>query len=123
PATLDSLHSFLQVDIKGAVASEADVMSAIERLYAGHQESIEDVVKQIETDKGLSQFSSRNENTIDLEAIEEMAEAAPVRKLLNMVLLLAIKDKASDVHFEPFEEEYKMRYRVDGVLYELVPPP
>jgi type IV pilus assembly protein PilB len=52
-----------------------------------------------------------------------MAEAAPVRKLLNMVLLLAIKDKASDIHFEPFEDEYKMRYRVDGVLYELVPPP
>src|SRR4051812_6426355 len=123
PATLDSLHSFLQVDIKGVIASESDVMSAIERIYAGHTESIEDVVKQIETDKGLSQFSSRSESTIDLEAIEEMAEAAPVRKLLNMVLLLAIKDKASDVHFEPFEEEYKMRYRVDGVLYELVPPP
>ena len=66
---------------------------------------------------------SSNESTIDLEAIEEMAEAAPVRKLLNMVLLLAIKDKASDIHFEPFEEEYKMRYRVDGILYELVPPP
>src|SRR3569623_3397049 len=98
-------------------------MAAIERLYAGHQESIEDVVKQIESDKGLSQNSHRHENTIDLEAIEEMAEAAPVRKLLNMVLLLAIKDKASDIHFEPFEDEYKMRYRVDGVLYELVPPP
>ena len=66
-------------------------------------------------------MAGRNENTIDLEAIEEMAEAAPVRKLLNMVLLLAIKDKASDIHFEPFEEEYKMRYRVDGILYELVP--
>src|SRR5262249_22414056 len=94
-----------------------------ERLYAGHQESIQDVVKQIEQDKGLAAFQNRNENTIDLEAIEEMAEAAPVRKLLNMVLLLAIRDKASDIHFEPFEEEYKMRYRVDGVLYELVPPP
>ena len=52
-----------------------------------------------------------------------MADAAPVRKLLNMVLLLAIKDKASDIHFEPFEDEYKMRYRCDGVLYEMVPPP
>ena len=81
------------------------------------------MVKQIEEDKGLAQLAGRNENTIDLEAIEEMAEAAPVRKLLNMVLLLAIKDKASDIHFEPFEEEYKMRYRVDGILYELVPPP
>jgi type IV pilus assembly protein PilB len=123
PATLDSLRSFLQVEVKGVIAAESEVMAAIERLYAGHQESIEDVVKEIESDKGLSQFRSRNENTIDLEAIEEMAEAAPVRKLLNMVLLLSIKDKASDIHFEPFEDEYKMRYRVDGVLYELVPPP
>ena len=123
PSTLDSLRLFLGVDVKGAIATEADVMAAIERLYAGHHESIQDVVKQIEQDKGLAQLAGRNENTIDLEAIEEMAEAAPVRKLLNMVLLLAIKDKASDIHFEPFEEEYKMRYRVDGVLYELVPPP
>jgi type IV pilus assembly protein PilB len=123
PSTLDSLRLFLGVDVKGAVATEADVMSAIERLYAGHHETIQDVVKQIEQDKGLAQLASRNQNTIDLEAIEEMAEAAPVRKLLNMVLLLAIKDKASDIHFEPFEEEYKMRYRVDGILYELVPPP
>jgi type IV pilus assembly protein PilB len=123
PSTLDSLRLFLGVDVKGAVASEADVTSAIERLYAGHHETIQDVVKQIEQDKGLAQFAARNQNTIDLEAIEEMAEAAPVRKLLNMVLLLAIKDKASDIHFEPFEEEYKMRYRVDGILYELVPPP
>ena len=123
PSTLDSLKMFLSTEVKGAISTEADVMSAIERLYAGHHESIQDVVKQIEQDKGLSSMAGRNENTIDLEAIEEMAEAAPVRKLLNMVLLLAIKDKASDIHFEPFEEEYKMRYRVDGVLYELVPPP
>ena len=123
PSTLDSLRMFLSTEVKGAISTEADVMAAIERLYAGHHESIQDVVKQIEQDKGLQKLAGRNENTIDLEAIEEMAEAAPVRKLLNMVLLLAIKDKASDVHFEPFEEEYKMRYRVDGVLYELVPPP
>ncbi|MGZ3392708.1 MAG: GspE/PulE family protein [Isosphaeraceae bacterium] len=123
PSTIDSLRLFLGVDVKGAVASEADVMAAIERLYARHHESIQDVVNQIEQDKGLAKLANRNPNTIDLEAIEEMSEAAPVRKLLNMVLLLAIKDKASDIHFEPFEEEYKMRYRVDGILYELVPPP
>jgi type IV pilus assembly protein PilB len=123
PSTLDSLKMFLSTEVKGAISSESDVMAAIERLYAGHHESIQDVVKQIELDKGLSKMAGRNANTIDLEAIEEMAEAAPVRKLLNMVLLLAIKDKASDIHFEPFEEEYKMRYRVDGILYELVPPP
>jgi len=123
PATLDSLKSFLGVEVKGAIASEKEVLAKIEQIFAGKAESIQDVVNQIASDKGLNQFSNRSENTIDLEAIEEMAEAAPVRKLLNMVLLLAIKDKASDVHFEPFEDEYKMRYRVDGVLYELVPPP
>ena len=47
----------------------------------------------------------------------------PVRKLINLVLLQAIKDKASDIHFEPFEDEFKMRYRIDGVLYEMMPPP
>src|SRR3954449_924654 len=52
-----------------------------------------------------------------------MANTAPVRKLINMVLLMAIRDHSSDVHFEPFEDEYKMRYRCDGVLYEMVPPP
>ena len=123
PSTLADLGLFLGVPVKGAISTEADVTAAIERIYAGHHESISDVVKQIESDKGLQKMAGRNENTIDLEAIEEMAEAAPVRKLLNMVLLLAIKDKASDIHFEPFEEEYKMRYRVDGILYELVPPP
>src|SRR5437660_7168919 len=53
----------------------------------------------------------------------EIQDAAPVRKLLNMVMLLAIKDRASDIHFEPFEDEYKIRMRADGVLYEMVPPP
>jgi type IV pilus assembly protein PilB len=123
PSTLDSLRSFLSVDVKGVIAAESDVLAKIEEIYAGKKDSIQDIVNSIESDKGLNQFRGRNDSTIDLEAIEEMAEAAPVRKLLNMVLLLSIKDKASDIHFEPFEEEYKMRYRVDGVLYELVPPP
>jgi len=123
PQALDSVRSFLGVEVKGVVASETDVKNAIERLYVGQQESIGDVIKQIETDKGLAQFQNRNENTIDLEAIEEMADAAPVRKLVNLVLLTAIRDKASDIHFEPFEGEYKMRLRVDGVLFELTPPP
>ncbi len=50
------------------------------------------------------------EQSIDLDNLDEMADAAPVRKLINMVLLLAIKDQASDIHFEPFEDEFKMRY-------------
>jgi len=61
--------------------------------------------------------------SIDLDELKELSESNPIKKLLNLVLLQAIRDKASDVHFEPFENEYKMRYRIDGVLYEMVPPP
>jgi len=52
-----------------------------------------------------------------------MADSEPVRKLLNMVLLMAIRDHASDLHFEPFEDEFRIRIKADGVLYEMVPPP
>ena len=61
--------------------------------------------------------------TVDLTSVEALADSAPVRKLLNMVLLLAIKDHASDLHFEPFEDEFRIRIKADGVLYEMVPPP
>ncbi|MHC5035638.1 MAG: GspE/PulE family protein [Planctomycetota bacterium] len=67
--------------------------------------------------------SIEQSQSIDISSIEEMANAAPVRRLLNLILLQAIQDRASDIHFEPFEDEYKVRYRVDGVLYEMVPPP
>src|SRR5206468_9372844 len=77
---------------------------------------------QLESDPELGRGHGK-ETSIDLEQLEELADAAPVRKLINMVMLLAIKDKASDIHFEPFEDEYKMRYRCDGILYEMVPPP
>src|SRR5205823_5418214 len=80
-----------------------------------------DIISQLEADPELG--GRRNETSIDLESIMEIQDAAPVRKLINMVFLLAIKDRASDIHFEPFEDEYKMRYRCDGVLYEMVPPP
>ena len=63
------------------------------------------------------------DGAIDLTGAEALADSAPVRKLLNMVLLLAIKDHASDVHFEPFEDEFRIRIKADGVLYEMVPPP
>ncbi len=60
---------------------------------------------------------------VDLEDAEAMAQSAPVIKLLNYILFQAIRDQASDVHLEPFEEDFKIRYRVDGALYELEAPP
>ncbi len=121
---LDDLRNMLNFEVKGAVSNEQDIKAAIERFYSDKQMSIEDVVAELEKDEELQKAAAgTSESSVDLESIEELADAAPVRKLLNMVLLLAIKDKASDIHFEPFEDEFKMRYRVDGVLYEMVPPP
>ena len=123
-AALDDLRRFLSVeDVLGVVADEKAVNDAIERFYSGEGESIEDIVKSIEEDADLQGLDRSQTGSIDLDSLEELADAAPVRKLLNMVLLLAIRDKASDIHFEPFEDEFKMRYRVDGVMYEMVPPP
>ena len=119
-AALDDLRNFLGYDVRGAVSNPADIQAAIERYYADKQESIEDVINSLEEDEDLDEGHSRG---FDLASLEEMADAAPIRKLLNMVLLLAIKDQASDIHFEPFEDEFKIRVKADGVLYEMVPPP
>jgi type IV pilus assembly protein PilB len=119
-AALDDLRNFLGVDVRGAVSNELHVTQAIERYYAERHESIEDVITGLEKDKPDEEEETGG---FDLASLEEMASAAPIRKLLNMVLLLAIKDQASDIHFEPFEEEFKIRVRADGVLYEMVPPP
>ncbi|HEV3256414.1 MAG TPA: ATPase, T2SS/T4P/T4SS family [Gemmataceae bacterium] len=124
-AAMDDLRNFLGVkEVQAVVASPKAIEEATVRFYAGKEESIVDLIQQLETDGDLSsRLGSRRETSIDLESLMEIQDAAPVRKLLNMVMLLAIKDHASDIHFEPFEDEYKMRYRCDGVLYEMVPPP
>jgi type IV pilus assembly protein PilB len=100
---------------------------ALEKALAKHYEAQEDnnineLIDEIQGDTFLAEFDGRNQS-IDLDELKELSESNPVKKLLNLVLLQAIRDKASDVHFEPFENEYKMRYRIDGVLYEMVPPP
>jgi type IV pilus assembly protein PilB len=119
---LDDLRNFLGLkEVNAVLASPTLLTEALAKCYAGKEESIMDIIKALEDDPDLA--SGHREGSIDLESLMEIQDAAPVRKLLNMVMLLAIKDHASDIHFEPFEEEYKMRYRRDGVLYEMIPPP
>lgn len=121
---LDDIRNFLGIQqVQAVLAPLKKIEEAIIKAYsATEEESIASVIASLETE-GTSVNTSRRETSIDLEGIDELANAAPVRKLINMVLLMAIRDHASDIHFEPFEDEYKMRYRCDGVLYEMVPPP
>ncbi len=122
---LDDLRQMLSMDeVEGFAALPKDIEAGIEKYYAGRGESIEELIRSMQSDEELGgAIGAGRQGTIDLESMEEAADAAPVRKLLNMVLLMGIRDKASDIHFEPFEDEFKMRYRCDGVMYELVPPP
>jgi type IV pilus assembly protein PilB len=120
----DELRTFLGYNIRVVVATEPAVLAALDRYYGENTESVESIVSDMENDKDLAAAVAAAEgNVVDLASVEAMADSAPVRKLLNMVLLLAIKDHASDLHFEPFEDEFRIRIKADGVLYEMVPPP
>lgn len=125
-ASLDDLRNLLGTrEVQAVCATPRAIEQATSRAYAGKEESIVDVIGQLEADEelGARLDAKRQETSIDLDDLTELADSAPVRKLLNMILLMAIKDRASDIHFEPFEDEYKLRYRCDGVMYEMVPPP
>ena len=89
------------------------------------KESIEKIIDELNEDEELKAATAAlgTDGPINLSDVSELVESAPVRKLLNMVLLLAIKDHASDIHFEPFEDEFRIRIKADGVLFEMVPPP
>jgi len=121
----DELRTFLGYDIHVCVATEPEIQKAIEKFYSSQNESVESLVEDLEADDELAAQAAAagRDGVTDLTSVEALAESAPVRKLLNMVLLLAIRDGASDIHFEPFETEFRIRLKADGVLQEMVPPP
>ncbi|MBI1870160.1 MAG: type II secretion system ATPase GspE [Chlamydiae bacterium] len=122
PDVLDDLRFLLGYEIKGAMSNEEDMVYAIDKYYGQADESIESLLGEMQTELSLGEDLSDTE-TLDVGNLKELAREAPVVKLLNLILIQAIKDRASDIHFEPFETEFKVRYRVDGTLYEMVPPP
>jgi len=119
-STLDDLRFALGCPVKGAVAPKEEIISTIAKLYGAEEETVSELLKEIEEELPTKKIG---EEEMDVDTLQEMASGAPVVKLLNLILTQAIKDRASDIHFEPFNVEYKVRYRVDGALYEMVPPP
>jgi type IV pilus assembly protein PilB len=124
-AVQDELRSFLGYDIRVMVATEHDINAGLKKWFDSGTDSVENLVAAMEQDDDLAAASAAmaGGGPIDLDGLEALADSAPVRKLLNMVLLLAIKDHASDLHFEPFEDEFRIRIKAEGVLFEMVPPP
>lgn len=120
----DDLRTLMGFSVTAKMTDRDGLESALRKYYETGQsdENITELIDEIQSDAFLAEFDGRNQS-IDLDELKELSESNPVKKLLNLVLLQAIRDKASDIHFEPFEDEYKMRYRIDGVLYEMIPPP
>jgi type IV pilus assembly protein PilB len=120
---LDDLRSFMGYQVTAKIATDPEQLEQlIAKYYQTSTEGLGEVLGELAQDDSLKDLKNRGES-IDMDSLSEAANSNPVRKLINLVLLQAIKDKASDIHFEPFEGEFKMRYRIDGVLYEMMPPP
>jgi len=120
----DDLGTLMGFKVTAKITDSDALENALTKYYETREEKegINELIDEIQGDSFLAEFEGRNQS-IDLDELKELSESNPVKKLLNLVLLQAIRDKASDIHFEPFENEYKMRYRIDGVLYEMIPPP
>lgn len=117
---LDDVRFMANAEVRGAVADGEAIRKAIERHYEDKSTAMSRMTKE---EEGAEEEAGSATGPVDLSDAAKMAQSAPVIKLLNYILYQAIKDQAADIHLEPFEDEFKVRYRVDGVLYELDPPP
>ena len=120
---VDELGFVIKRDVQLVVADPAQVRKLIEKLYPQESESVSDVLKELGDDKEIAREASEVAVTDDAAMMARLADQAPIVRFVNLVLFQAVQDRASDIHFEPFEDEFKIRYRVDGALYEMSPPP
>jgi type IV pilus assembly protein PilB len=118
----EDLRFALGKDIHVVVSPADQIEDLIKQHYGSDTTSMEDVLRQLgEAGEALSASGGR-EGTGEA-AVEAEANATPIIRFVDLILYQAIQDRASDIHFEPFENEFKIRYRVDGALYEMSPPP
>ena len=118
---VDDLRLLMGFKVTAVVSPPEQIDAIIKQRYSSAGPSMSDIMADLD-DSEFESFAGEGEST-DLSKLTSAASDNKIVRLINLVLLQAIKDKASDIHFEPFEDEFKMRYRIDGVLYEMVPPP
>ncbi|MBI2924840.1 MAG: type II secretion system ATPase GspE [Verrucomicrobia bacterium] len=123
PGILDELSFVVGKELQVVVADPGQIQKALNRFYAEESEGFADILKELGEDSEIAKEVEGvviGDNVADLT---NLANEAPIIKFVNLVLYQAVQDRASDIHFEPFEDEFKIRYRVDGALYEMTPPP
>ena len=121
PQVADEIQFAAKRDVQIVIADPAEIRHGIERLYGQEEnESFSEILKELGDEKLAIGASAAGD---DAKANEQLANQVPIVKFVNLVLQQAVIDRASDIHFEPFETDFRIRYRVDGALYEMAPPP
>ena len=121
PRIADEMLFTLSKEVKFVFAREKDVMDRIAQYYGDSNESVADMIKQLgegmSDDEGLA-----SANVNDIASMENAANSSAIIRFVNLILYQGVVDHASDIHIEPFENDFKIRYRVDGALYEMKAP-
>jgi len=123
---LDDVKRVAKLHVAPMIASEKVIIDKINNLEAAGGGSMEDLIKQqaeLDSEADEAMLLEESADAIDVDQLAAAGEDAPVIKLANMMLVQAIRDRASDIHLEPFENVVKLRYRIDGALMEATPPP
>ena len=123
PPMRTKLRFAVKSDVQICVADPAEIDKAMERLYGQKKaKGFNEILKELGSDKDIArEVDEAGDEATTL--VIDLADEAPIVKFVNVVLQQAVQDRASDIHFEPFETEFRIRYRVDGALYEMAPPP
>ncbi|MCX7590342.1 MAG: ATPase, T2SS/T4P/T4SS family, partial [Kiritimatiellae bacterium] len=123
PAVMDELMFVLTRDVSFVVAREDDIKNYLNQFYGDESDTVSEMLATLGSEIDLITGAKLSPDEEDQAGLEEAVESTPVIRFVNLVLYQAVMDRASDIHFEPFEKEFKIRYRVDGALYEMRPPP
>ena len=123
PHAVDELSYLVGKEIQIVVGDPTAIDKLIARFYGEDNESVTDILKELGDDADIAKEAAEAAATEDAGDMTDLANEVPIVRFVNLVLFQAVQDRASDIHFEPFETEFKIRYRVDGALYEMTPPP
>ena len=124
PARVDELTYVAKLDIQVVVANPTEIENAIEKYYGQEASAdVTEILKELGADEDIAAEVVAMADTDDETLMANLANEAPIVRFVNLVIFQAVQDRASDIHFEPFETEFRIRYRVDGALYEMSPPP
>jgi type IV pilus assembly protein PilB len=122
PQTMDELMFVLTRDVTFVFAREEDIRNHINQFYGDESDAVSDMLSKLESEIEQVEDQMTVGAEDDEKGLEEVAGSTPVIRFVNLVLYQAVNARASDIHFEPFEKEFRIRYRVDGALYAMAPP-